>query len=52
MSLGALGDSFYEYLIKSYVQSNYTDLQAKTMYWDVSDAIQKQLVIRVIRQSI
>ncbi|KAF1751601.1 hypothetical protein GCK72_018155 [Caenorhabditis remanei] len=50
MSLGALGDSFYEYLIKSYVQSNYTDRQAKNMYWDVSDAIQKHM-IKVSKQS-
>ncbi|CAI5451552.1 unnamed protein product [Caenorhabditis angaria] len=50
MSLGALGDSFYEYLIKSYVQTNKTDFQAKKMYWDVSEAIQKHM-IRVSKKS-
>ena len=32
MSLGAEGDSFYEYLIKAYVQSGFTDRQALDMY--------------------
>ncbi|CAB3398851.1 unnamed protein product [Caenorhabditis bovis] len=50
MSLGALGDSFYEYLIKSYVQSNRTDMQAKRMYWEVSKAIEAQM-IRVSEKS-
>uniref|UniRef100_A0A2P2I595 alpha-1,2-Mannosidase n=2 Tax=Hirondellea gigas TaxID=1518452 RepID=A0A2P2I595_9CRUS len=31
-SLGALGDSFYEYLIKSWVQSGGTDTLARDMY--------------------
>lgn len=31
-SLGALGDSFYEYLIKSWVITNKRDEQAKAMY--------------------
>ncbi|PAV88184.1 hypothetical protein WR25_19755 [Diploscapter pachys] len=43
-SLGALGDSFYEYLIKSWIQLNKTDEQARRMYWDVSAQIQKQMV--------
>ncbi|KAK6056971.1 glycosyl hydrolase family 47 [Cooperia oncophora] len=42
VSLGALGDSFYEYLIKSWLQSGKTDMQAKRMYWEVSEAIQKK----------
>ncbi|OTF77171.1 hypothetical protein BLA29_008116, partial [Euroglyphus maynei] len=38
-SLGALGDSFYEYLIKSYVQSGHRDRQSLQMYIDAMDAI-------------
>lgn len=55
-SLGALGDSFYEYLIKSWIQvqnvfrnaptnlfqTNFKDDQARRMYWDASDAIQRK----------
>uniref|UniRef100_A0A0K0CYI1 alpha-1,2-Mannosidase n=1 Tax=Angiostrongylus cantonensis TaxID=6313 RepID=A0A0K0CYI1_ANGCA len=44
VSLGALGDSFYEYLIKSWLQSGKTDEQARVMYWDVSKAIRSQMV--------
>ena len=32
VSLGALGDSFYEYLIKSWVMSGQTDNVARRMY--------------------
>ena len=32
VSIGALGDSFYEYLLKAYIQSNKTDLEALRMY--------------------
>lgn len=32
VSLGALGDSFYEYLIKTWVLTNKRDTQAKRMY--------------------
>lgn len=32
VSLGALGDSFYEYLIKSWVMSGGTDNVARRMY--------------------
>ncbi|EPB67466.1 glycosyl hydrolase family 47 [Ancylostoma ceylanicum] len=46
MSLGALGDSFYEYLIKSWLQSGKTDEQARKMYWEVSKAIQEQMVLK------
>ena len=44
ISVGALGDSFYEYLIKSYLQSNGTDSQARRMYDSAVDAISKRLV--------
>ena len=32
VSLGALGDSFYEYLLKSWILSGKTDLTARKMY--------------------
>ncbi|KAK5981530.1 alpha-1 2-Mannosidase [Trichostrongylus colubriformis] len=44
VSLGALGDSFYEYLIKSWLQSGKTDKQARRMYWEASAAIQRNMV--------
>uniref|UniRef100_A0A1I7X9B8 alpha-1,2-Mannosidase n=1 Tax=Heterorhabditis bacteriophora TaxID=37862 RepID=A0A1I7X9B8_HETBA len=46
MSLGALGDSFYEYLIKSWIQSGKKDEQARKMYWDASEAIRKHMVFK------
>ncbi|KAK0408930.1 hypothetical protein QR680_004245 [Steinernema hermaphroditum] len=46
MSLGALGDSFYEYLIKSWLQTGKKDDQAKKMYFEVSDAIQNKMVFK------
>ena len=33
-SIGALGDSFYEYLLKAWVQSAQTDTEARQMYDD------------------
>lgn len=32
MSVGALGDSFYEYLLKAWIQSDKTDSEALEMY--------------------
>ena len=32
MSIGALGDSFYEYLLKAWIQTAGEDTQAKEMY--------------------
>ena len=32
MSMGALGDSFYEYLLKAWLQSNQEDQEAREMY--------------------
>lgn len=34
VSIGGLGDSFYEYLIKSWLMSAKTDLEAKNMYYE------------------
>ncbi|KAK7082327.1 hypothetical protein SK128_020820 [Halocaridina rubra] len=45
-SVGALGDSFYEYLIKAYVQSNGKDIVAKEMYEEAIDGITKRLVLK------
>ena len=33
VSVGALGDSFYEYLIKEWIISNKKDTDAKEMYY-------------------
>jgi mannosyl-oligosaccharide alpha-1,2-mannosidase len=44
ISLGALGDSFYEYLIKSYLLTNKTDSQAIRMHKEASEAVQKHMV--------
>ncbi|XP_070568664.1 mannosyl-oligosaccharide 1,2-alpha-mannosidase IA-like [Ptychodera flava] len=41
--IGALGDSFYEYLLKSWIQSDHTDEQAKRMYYASIEAIEKKL---------
>jgi len=32
VSVGALGDSFYEYLLKAWIQSDKTDSEALEMY--------------------
>ena len=39
VSLGALGDSFYEYLLKSYIQSGLKDTRAKKMYFEATEVI-------------
>lgn len=43
ISMGALGDSFYEYLIKSYVQSDGQDTEAYQMYMDAIQAYENKL---------
>ena len=43
--MGAEGDSFYEYLIKGYVQSGKRDHQAKDMY-DRSAAGSKKWLLK------
>ncbi len=42
VSMGALGDSFYEYLVKAWVQSDKQDVQAKRMYDETMVAIEKK----------
>jgi len=42
--MGALGDSFYEYLLKSYIQTG--DADAREMYDEAMDAFEKNGLIR------
>lgn len=44
VSMGALGDSFYEYLLKSYLQTG--DVDARQMYDDAIEAFEKNGLIR------
>ncbi|XP_061453562.1 mannosyl-oligosaccharide 1,2-alpha-mannosidase IC isoform X2 [Rhineura floridana] len=44
VSIGGLGDSFYEYLIKSWLMSDKKDAEAKNMYDNALEAIEKHLV--------
>ncbi|XP_038653458.1 mannosyl-oligosaccharide 1,2-alpha-mannosidase IA-like isoform X1 [Scyliorhinus canicula] len=44
VSIGGLGDSFYEYLIKAWLMSDKTDEEAKTMYYEALQAIEANLV--------
>lgn len=39
MSVGGLGDSFYEYLLKAWLMSDKTDEEAKKMYYDALQVI-------------
>lgn len=34
VSIGGLGDSFYEYLLKAWLMSDKTDEEGKKMYYD------------------
>ncbi|XP_034524946.1 mannosyl-oligosaccharide 1,2-alpha-mannosidase IA isoform X2 [Ailuropoda melanoleuca] len=44
VSVGGLGDSFYEYLLKAWLMSDKTDLEAKKMYFDAIQAIETHLI--------
>lgn len=44
ISMGAMGDSFYEYLIKAYVQTNGADREAYEMYFAAIDAFEEKLI--------
>ncbi|XP_017852482.1 mannosyl-oligosaccharide alpha-1,2-mannosidase IA isoform X3 [Drosophila busckii] len=44
MSLGALGDSYYEYLLKAWLQSGQTDEEAREMYDEAMLAIIDKMV--------
>lgn len=39
VSVGGLGDSFYEYLLKAWLMSDKTDEEAKKMYYDALQVI-------------
>ncbi|PPR02348.1 hypothetical protein CVT24_011692 [Panaeolus cyanescens] len=42
--LGSRGDSFYEYLLKQYIQTNASEPTYKAMYEDAMDAIHQHLI--------
>ncbi|XP_058443510.1 mannosyl-oligosaccharide alpha-1,2-mannosidase IA isoform X4 [Malaya genurostris] len=44
MSLGALGDSFYEYLLKAWIQSGHEDNEAREMFDDAMQAIIQHMI--------
>jgi len=44
--LGALGDSFYEYLLKSWLMTSKKDVEARDMYYSAADALEKHLLKR------
>ena len=44
LTIGAFGDSFYEYLIKSWIQSNRTDSEARRMFDAAAEAIDKHML--------
>ncbi|KAH9383711.1 alpha-Mannosidase class I a [Haemaphysalis longicornis] len=46
MSMGALGDSFYEYLLKAWIQSDGEDVQAKKLLLDAVKAIEARLLLQ------
>uniref|UniRef100_A0A8C7XZQ8 alpha-1,2-Mannosidase n=1 Tax=Oryzias sinensis TaxID=183150 RepID=A0A8C7XZQ8_9TELE len=43
-SVGGLGDSFYEYLLKAWLMSDKTDTEARKTYDDAVEAIERHLV--------
>ncbi|XP_076357633.1 mannosyl-oligosaccharide 1,2-alpha-mannosidase IA-like [Tachypleus tridentatus] len=44
VSIGALGDSFYEYLLKAWIQSGGKDQQARQMYDEAIQGVEKKLL--------
>ena len=50
ISLGALGDSFYEYLLKSWLMTSKDDVQARDMFYDALGALEKHLVKQTVNQ--
>uniref|UniRef100_A0A8C9Y789 alpha-1,2-Mannosidase n=2 Tax=Percomorphaceae TaxID=1489872 RepID=A0A8C9Y789_SANLU len=44
VSVGGLGDSFYEYLLKAWLMSDKTDEEGKRMYYDALQAIETNLI--------
>jgi len=46
VSIGALGDSFYEYLLKSWIMSGKTDNMARRMYDEAMAGVEKHLITK------
>ncbi|KAH9488780.1 hypothetical protein Btru_059411 [Bulinus truncatus] len=46
VSMGALGDSFYEYLLKEWLMSNKEDAQARKMYDEAMQVVYDRLLVR------
>ncbi|XP_033230510.1 mannosyl-oligosaccharide 1,2-alpha-mannosidase IA-like [Belonocnema kinseyi] len=46
MSLGGLGDSFYEYLLKAWIQSGKEDMEAREMYDDAMSAVVQHMIVK------
>uniref|UniRef100_A0A1Y1L4V4 alpha-1,2-Mannosidase n=1 Tax=Photinus pyralis TaxID=7054 RepID=A0A1Y1L4V4_PHOPY len=44
ISMGALGDSFYEYLLKAWMQSNKEDNEARQMFDDAMQAVMQHML--------
>lgn len=44
VSMGALGDSFYEYLLKAWLQSGKTDDEARQMYVEAMESATGKLI--------
>lgn len=44
MSIGGLGDSFYEYLLKAWIQSGKEDQEARQMYDDAMHNIMQHML--------
>lgn len=44
MSMGALGDSFYEYLLKAWIQSNKEDNEVRQMFDDAMEGVFKHML--------
>ncbi|XP_053317297.1 mannosyl-oligosaccharide 1,2-alpha-mannosidase IA [Spea bombifrons] len=44
VSVGGLGDSFYEYLLKAWLMSDKTDEEARKMYYEAVQAIETHLI--------
>ncbi|XP_077156899.1 mannosyl-oligosaccharide 1,2-alpha-mannosidase IA [Paroedura picta] len=44
VSVGGLGDSFYEYLLKAWLMSDKNDEEAKQMYYDAVQSIETHLI--------
>lgn len=45
ISLGALGDSFYEYLLKAWIQNGQTESDVRQMYDDAMQALIKNIIV-------